>query len=279
MGISDLPPSGRALVRSMSAPRYENPGAYHITEAIYCLTKAQLIRLFMADTRFVSTFGKGSWAPFRGQIFHKFFSDAIGFIYQMREEWEYEGDLLLFKGENDWMEERDGEWVLGELKTVKNRWWYEKNGAGDEHKMQAAAYIYMLRKAGFPNLNSVRFYYADMEDIIPVEVTFNKYFIKDNMKVLKDRAETLHDALKGRYLIEEACNWRKSWEANPKYNPFIAFTHPEYPFEPPEGKEYLTEWYAGPMKCRAIDVEALIPPAIVWDVLDHSKVTADWRER
>ncbi|MEE9569346.1 MAG: hypothetical protein V3W37_08170 [Candidatus Binatia bacterium] len=281
MSIEDLPPAGRALIRSMSGPRYENIGVYHVTETIYCLTKAQLLRLFMDDSRFISTFGNGSWAPFRGQVFHKFFSDAIGFIYQMTEEWEYKGEALMIKGENDWMEERDGQWILGELKTVKNRWWYEKNGAGDEHKKQAAAYIYMLRKAGFPNLKTVRFYYADMEDIIPVEVTFNKYFLKDNMKELKDRAEVLHDALRGRYLIEEACDWRKSWEANPKYNSFTAFTHPDYPFEPPEGKEYLTEWFAGPgkMKARAIDIQALIPPAIVWEVLDHAEVTADWRER
>jgi PD-(D/E)XK nuclease superfamily len=176
--------------------------------------------------------------------------------------------------------------IMGELKTVKNRWWYMENGVGPEHKKQVAAYLYMLNdsEGWLPTSESkpvldAAFYYLDMDDISRIPVSYTPEEIITTFGEMKAKAEQLDESLRSGDIKDMRVPWKTTWECNPKYCPFTEFCHPDYPFEPPAEHPNLEKWWAGPLKVDKEYITKLLPVKTVWAILEEAGYKLDWRKR
>ena len=218
MKLQDLPAPMVAAIARQSEARREPVGRYHVTEVLYCPVKAQLTRLALECRRFDDKKVRNlSWSLFRGQLFHSVFQPIMGEGVKLEHTWTHpNGDEITLVGEADWIERDDnGVSVLGELKTVKNRWWYEKNGAGPEHQLQVAAYLWMCNKT--QPITNAAFYYLDMDGIVRIPIKYDVSELEETFNAFKDSAEKMHTALTTHTLPDRRLNWKKSWECNPKF--------------------------------------------------------------
>jgi len=285
MKLPDLPEPMYKAIIEQNKSRREDVGTYHVTEVLYCLEKAQLIRAALETKRSDDAIKGISWVLFRGQVFHQALQPLMGGGLPLEHIWTTkQGDEIRMVGEPDWIETDTEGTIIGELKTCKNTAWYEKNGVGPEHLKQVAAYTWMFNEYAKkhpetpkPTLRSA-FYYLDMTGIVRIQNLFTQSVLDENMAWLKDRAEKLHIAVKNKDLADLRVDWHSSWECNAAYCPFTEFCHPDYPFEAPPDYPNLEKWYAGPMKVAKKDIaENTISTEAVKAILEEAGVKCSWR--
>ncbi len=280
MPVEDLSPAHQRMIAEEGSPRWEPPGTYHVTDLIGCLRKTQLrhwaIEAYSASpTRpltIPSSLLKGSWPLFRGLVLHERFSDAAGGTdvpLSMPLVHTRDGSEMTLLGTNDWTEMRDGKLHIGELKTVKNTYWYLKHGPGDNHVTQGAAYLELMSRVWGKKIRDVAFVYADMDDVHVLPREYTNEEIEAVISDLTSRASDLTDAYNDNCLLP-ALNWKKEWECG--YCPFTPFCHPEYPLCPPPEKPDMEKWYAGPVRIGWRQVKEKVPPEFVEDLLEWKGV-------
>ena len=141
-------------------------------------------------------------------------------------------------GRTDWVDVENGQIVaVNDLKTVKNLWFIEKQGAKSDHYIQIMAYSWVF------GTTKARIYYLDFGDLIVKEfdIKENKADQDKIVNELKDKARLLYKHIKEQKPIwPPAIDWKdknEGWRCRPAYCPFTRKCHPDHPYLPENKKK------------------------------------------
>ena len=218
VGLDLLPtPIVDHMRRTMhNRPRLRN--VYHVTELLYCLRKA-----FYRRTQPNSDFNVESlWNIYRGVTFDEKWSSLFKINQKSYAvERQFNDDILTITGTLDfvWLDEKDLEPVLYDLKMPKNIFYKKKEGAGKFYTEQVQSYLSMAHWHGeLTNVHRARVLML-ADDLVIQEVKEHD----EILEYLWDRAYSLYSSIKEQETTPteplKLLGPEEQWECNEKWCP------------------------------------------------------------